>query len=135
MNFKYLSLEEILRLHFQLIEDFGGSHGVRDENRLKSVVEAPKQTVLGKEQYPSVYERAAVYARNIIGDHPFSDGNKRTGITVCGIFLMRNNKKLVAAPKNLENLAVKIATDHLEVKEIANWLEEYSSGQESANSL
>jgi death on curing protein len=122
MNLKYISLEEILRLHFQLIEDFGGSHGVREENRLKSVVEAPKQMVFGKEQYPSAYEKAAVYARNIIGDHPFSDGNKRTAITVCGIFLMRNGKKLTATPKDLEDLAIKIAINHLEVKEIADWL-------------
>jgi death on curing protein len=135
MSFKYLSLEEILRLHFQLIEDFGGSHGVRDEHRLKSVVEAPKQTVFSKEQYPSVCEKAAVYARNIVGDHPFNDGNKRTGITVCGIFLMRNNKKLTATPKDLEDLAVKIATNHLEVREIANWLEERTAERESANSL
>ncbi len=116
MSFRYVSLEEILRLHFQLIENFGGSHGVRDENRLKSVVDAPRQAVFSKGQYPSVYEKAAVYARNIIGDHPFNNGNKRTGITVCGIFLMRNNKGLTAAPKDLEGLAVRIATDHRQLR-------------------
>jgi death-on-curing protein len=126
MSFKYLSLEEILRLHFQLIEDFGGSHGVRDEGRLKSVAEAPKQVVFDKEQYPSIYEKAAVYARNIIGDHPFSDGNKRTGITVCGVFLIRNSKKLTAVPKDLEEFTVKIATDRLNVSEIADWLKKHS---------
>ncbi len=123
MIFKYISLEEILRLHFQLIKDFGGSHGVRDENRLKSVVEAPKQIAFGKEQYPAVCEKAAVYAQNIIGDHPFSDGNKRTAITVCGIFLLRNDKKLTVKPKDLEDFAIKIATNHLDIKEIAEWLE------------
>lgn len=121
----YLTIEEILRLHFQVIEDFGGSHGVRDENRLKSVVEAPKQEVFGVEQYPSVYEKAAVYLRNIIGDHPFTDGNKRTAVTVCGIFLIRNNMKLAAKPKELEDFAVKIATNHLDVPEIASWLENH----------
>jgi len=60
-------LKEILRLHFQVIEDFGGSHGVRDEGRLSSVVEAPKQVVFGKEQYPTIFDKAAVYMRNIIG--------------------------------------------------------------------
>lgn len=119
----YFTIEEILRLHFQLIEDFGGSHGVRDEGRLKSVAEAPRQNVFGKEQYPTLYEKAAVYLRNIIGDHPFSDGNKRTAITICGIFLSRNEKHLFARPKELEDFAVKISTDHLEVAEIAAWLE------------
>src|ERR1039458_1499006 len=91
MKTKYITLEEILRLHFQVIEDFGGSHGVRAEGRLKSVVQAPQQVVFGEEQYSSLYEKAAVYLRNIIGDHPFSGGNKRTAVTVCGIFLARNN--------------------------------------------
>lgn len=122
MKAKHISLEEILRLHFQVIEDFGGSHGVRDEGRLKSVVQAPKQIVFEEEQYSSVYDKAAVYLRNIIGDHPFSDGNKRTAVTVCGIFLARNGVTLRADPKDLENFTVKVATHHLKIDEIANWL-------------
>ena len=120
---RYLTLEEILRLHFQVIEDFGGSHGVRDESRLKSVVDAPQQMVFGQEQYTTVFEKAAVYIRNIIGDHAFIDGNKRTGITVAGVFLLRHDRRLTAAPKELEDFAVQVATDHLDVPAIAAWLE------------
>ncbi len=122
MSLRYLSLEEILRLHFQLIEDFGGLHGVRDENRLKSVVNAPRQEAFDQEQYPALYEKAAVYLRNIIGDHPFSDGNKRTAVTVCGIFLARNGKNLVVHPKDLEDFTIKVTTEHLSIAEIAAWL-------------
>ncbi|HSW98395.1 MAG TPA: type II toxin-antitoxin system death-on-curing family toxin [Candidatus Saccharimonadales bacterium] len=122
-----MSIEEILRLHFQIIEDFGGSHGVRNEDRLKSVVNAPRQEVFGKEQYPTVYEKAAVYLHNIVGDHSFSDGNKRTAITVCGIFLVRNGKSLTATPKDLEDFTVRVATDHLTVTDIALWLERHTS--------
>ena len=119
---KYLALEEILFLHYKLIEDFGGSHGVRDEGRLKSVVSSPAQEVFGQEQYPQITEKAAVYIRSIIGDHPFVDGNKRSGITVAAVFLARNNIMLKAAPKNLEDFAVKVATDHLDIPAIAKWL-------------
>ncbi len=122
----YLELEEILRLHFQIIEDFGGSHGVRDEGRLQSVVEAPKQEIYGVEQYPGLFDKAAVYLRNIIGDHPFSDGNKRTAVTVAGIFLMRNTCKLNATPKEFEDFAVQVATEHLDISIIAAWLEAHS---------
>ncbi len=126
MTVKYLSLEELLRIHHQLIEDFGGSHGVRDEGRLKSVIVAPSQEVFGREQYESLFETAAVYLRNIVGDHPFIDGNKRTGITACGIFLARNRHGLRANPIELENFTVSIATEHLEIPEIADWLQAHS---------
>lgn len=122
----YLSLEEILRLHYQVIQDYGGSHGVRDDGRLESVVEAPRQEVFGVEQYPGVFDKAAVYMRNIIGDHPFSDGNKRTGVTVAGVFLLRNGTSFTATPKELEDFAVKIATDHLSVEDIAAWLQTHA---------
>ena len=118
-----ITLEEILRIHFQVIEDYGGSHGVRDEGRLKSVVNAPKQNIFGAEQYSSLLDKAAVYLRNIIGDHPFSDGNKRTAITICGIFLLRNGRELKASPKSLEDFIVSVATEHLSVEDISIWLE------------
>jgi death-on-curing protein len=123
----YLSAEEILRLHFQVIKDYGGSHGVRDEGRLLSAELAPQQVVFDQEQYETVFEKAAVYFRNIIADHPFVDGNKRTATTVCGIFLSRNGHRLTAAPKELEDFAVKIATDHLDVPVIAAWLKSHSN--------
>lgn len=118
----YVSLEEILRIHFQIIEDFGGSHGVRDEGRLESVIKAPGQTVFGEGQYKSVFDKATVYLRNIIGDHPFTDGNKRTAITICGMFLARNGKTLTSSPKSLENFTVRVATKHLTISDISDWL-------------
>ena len=122
----YLSVEEILRLHFQVIKDFGGFHGVRDEGRLLSVEVAPQQVVFGEEQYETLFDKAAVYFRNIIADHPFVDGNKRTAVTTCAVFLLRNGFRLNSMPKELEDFAVKIATDHLDVPVIAAWLKSNS---------
>lgn len=122
----YLSLEDILHLHYLLVEDFGGMHGVRDEGRLKSVVEAPQTEVFGAEQYETVHDKAAVYLRNIIGDHPFHDGNKRTGITVAAVFLRRNGVKLTATARELEDFAVSVATDRLDVPTVAIWLQSHS---------
>ncbi len=123
---KYFDIEELLLLHFKIIEDFGGLHGVRDEGRLASVIAAPKQEVFGEEQYPTVYEKAAVYLRNIIADHAFIDGNKRTAVTVGVIFLNRNNVSLIATPKGLEDFAVKVAIEHLDISDIAAWLKTHS---------
>jgi death on curing protein len=123
----YLLEEEILFVHFKLIERYGGSHGVRNIDRIQSVVEAPKQEVFGIEQYPDIFEKAAVYLRNVIGDHPFADGNKRTGITMAIIFLQRNRKKFAARPGELEDFAVQVAVEHLDVPTIATWLQKHTS--------
>lgn len=122
----YLTAEDILYVHFKLIEEFGGSHGIRDEGRLQSVVEAPKQEAFGVEQYSTVFEKAAVYARNIIADHLFVDGNKRSGIASASVFLIKNGFDVHAEPKDLEDFAVKIAVEKLEIPEIAKWFEENS---------
>ncbi len=123
---RYLTAEDILQLHFHVIEDFGGSHGVRDVTRLKSVVAAPAQEVFGEQQYQTVHEKAAVYARNIIGDHPFSDGNKRTGITSAAIFMSINGVLLTVTPKELEDFAVQIAVEHLDIPAISAWFEAHT---------
>jgi len=126
---RYLTVEEILRLHFMVIEDYGGAHGIRDEGRLASLESAPKQEAFGVEQYQSMYEKAAVYMRNVIGDHPFADGNKRTGIAVVGMFLRRNGVSLTAAPKEFEDFAVRVAVEQMSVEEIAEWLQKHSSAR------
>ena len=122
----YLEIDEILELHFWIIEDFGGSHGVRDELGLKSLAAAPRTIVFGEEQYVPVHEKAAVYLRNYIADHIFTDGNKRTAVTITGIFLARNGWRMAAAAIELENFAVRVATDHLDIGAIADWLKCHS---------
>lgn len=123
---KYLTEQEILLAHFKLIERYGGSHGTRDLERIKSAVAAPAQEVFGQEQYPDIFEKAAVYVRNIIGDHPFADGNKRTGITVAVMFLLQNGQKFNAKLGELENFAVQVAVKKLEIPEIAAWLKAHA---------
>jgi death-on-curing protein len=90
-------------------------------------VEAPKQSAFGADQYPTVFEKAAVYARNIISDHPFVDGNKRSGITTVILFLQNNGQAFAAKPGELEDFAVQIATDHLDIPVISAWLQEHCS--------
>lgn len=83
--------------------------------------------MFGQKQYSTLHEKAAVYVRNIIGDHPFSDGNKRTGITAGIIFLQRNGCVFRAQKGEIEDFAVKVATDHLGIAEIAAWLKEHTA--------
>lgn len=119
---KALSLEQLLQLHVLVIAESGGSDGLRDLGRLQSVVASQTQSAFGEDIYPSVFEKAAALVRGIVGDHPFVDGNKRTAI-LAGLTLLKiNGKQFVAKKGELEDFAVKVATDHLEVTVIAAWL-------------
>lgn len=122
----YFDIEELLLFHFKIVEDFGGSHGVRDEGRLESALAAPAQEVFGEALYPTLFEKAAVYMRALIADHPFVDGNKRTAVTMAVIFLNRCGYGLTATPKELEDFAVQVAVEHLEIPVIAAWLKAHS---------
>lgn len=118
----YINAEEILLIHHQLIVKYGGLHGTRNLSRIRSAASAPAQHIFGEEQYKSNFEKAAVYARNIITDHPFHDGNKRTGITTAIIFLMKNGYEFEAKNGEIEDFAVLIATSKLSIDDISNWL-------------
>ena len=122
----YLDAEEILLIHYKLIKRYGGSHGTRDIERVKSAAIAPAQEVFGQEQYPNIFQKAAVYSRNIIADHPFYDGNKRTGMASAAMFLKRNGCVFVAKKGELENFAVKIAVEKLDIPQIADWLKQHT---------
>lgn len=123
---RYLTARQILLLHSRLIDVTGGSHGVRDNERIQSAVEAPKQEVFSEVQYKTVHEKAAVYIRNIIFNHPFVDGNKRTAI-ICGLTFLELNGYLTKFKKSdIEKMAIRIVTRRLGINEIAQWLEENS---------
>lgn len=113
-------------IHLQIIDASGGSHGVRSRGRLESVVASQTQEVFGKELYRSMYDKAGAVARGIIAYHPFIDGNKRTGMMSALVFLERNSIQTELTNQELEDFAVQVATDKLDVPVIARWLAAHS---------
>ncbi len=87
MNTLAFSREEALAIHAAAIDRFGGLDGLRDEGLLDSALMQPFQTFGGADLYPSAIEKACRYAFGIISDHPFLDGNKRTGAALLGAYL------------------------------------------------
>ena len=85
---RYLTLNEVLTLHDRLIVQTGGSIGVRDIGRLESSLAQPRMTFDGAELYPTLAEKAATLGFSIIQNHPFLDGNKRTGHAAMEIFFV-----------------------------------------------
>ena len=74
-----ISVEQVLKIHSIAIEKFGGANGVRDMGGLQSALARPFQTFGGTDLYPTTYEKAAAIGESLIMNHPFIDGNKRTG--------------------------------------------------------
>ncbi|MBA3723096.1 MAG: type II toxin-antitoxin system death-on-curing family toxin [Parachlamydiaceae bacterium] len=115
---KYLTLEEVLELHDVLIEKFGGLKGVRDVNLLISAIETPKATMFDEDLYPSVYEKAAAYLYHIVQNHPFNDGNKRTGFGVSYLFLRANKVSIIFDDIEYEDLVVEVAKGNITKEQI-----------------
>ena len=86
-----LSKEQILLLHAQLIEETGGSKGLKDEGMLDSALAAPFQSFDGKDLFPSVYQKAARLGYGLASNHAFVDGNKRIGAHTMLVFLSRQS--------------------------------------------
>ena len=122
----YLTAEQVLFLHARLIEDTGGEHGVRDVNLLLSALGRPLASYGGEDLYPGLFFKAAALADSLIRNHPFVDGNKRTGIAAAGLFLVRNGLHLMASNSELETFTIAIAQSQKTIEEIANWLHDNS---------
>lgn len=123
----YLTPEQVLFIHYRLIEETGGSHGIRDIALLQSAVARPMATFDNKDLYPDLFSKSAALMHSVIKNHPFADGNKRTAITVASIFLLRNGYNLKTSNKELERFTLKVTNEHIELQEIAGWFKKHSA--------
>lgn len=82
----YLTVAEVLAIHADLIETYGGTHGVRDLGQLESALFRPQTGY-----YPDVISEAAALWESLSQNHPFIDGNKRTAFACCRVFLIIND--------------------------------------------
>jgi len=83
---RYLSLIEVLELHRRIINQSGGTLGIRDFGLLESAIAQPRMTFGGEDLYPSLVEKAAALGFALIMNHPFVDGNKRIGHATAEVF-------------------------------------------------
>jgi death-on-curing protein len=119
---RYLTLIEVLYLHRQVINQSEGTLGVRDLGLLESAVAQPKMTFGGEDLYPTVIDKAAALSFSIIKNHPFIDGNKRTGHAAMETFLILNGLEVVAAIDEQEQMVLMLADGHLKREDLTAWL-------------
>ena len=90
MDILFLDIEDVLAIHADQIRRYGGSGGVRDEGLLLSALAMPQAAFFGEYAHKDIYEMAAAYLFHIVMNHPFIDGNKRTGTVGAIAFLKLN---------------------------------------------
>lgn len=119
MNFYFLTLKDVLNIHQQLINNHGGHPGIRDIKLLDSALNYPKATFNQEYVHRDIYHMAAAYVFGIIKNHPFIDGNKRTGFVVVVSFLAYNGIGLNSKEPELYELIMNIAQSHISEDNVA----------------
>ncbi len=127
----YLSYNEVIVLHAQLIDRFGGSHGVRDRGAIESALAQPSASFGGEDLYPSLLDKAAALCFSLVQNHPFVDGNKRIGYAVMRIFLELNGTTILASQDEKEEVILRLASGTLKRGELCDWLEEHTAATSS----
>ncbi|MBX7115961.1 MAG: type II toxin-antitoxin system death-on-curing family toxin [Myxococcaceae bacterium] len=109
MKVLFLRLDEVLFLHAEQIDRYGGIQGVRDLGLLESAIASPEASFDGKYFHGTVAEKAAAYLFHIAQNHPFLDGNKRAAAAATFMFLYLNDQLLDCSEDELVDLTLSVA--------------------------
>ena len=118
----FLTLDEVLALHADQVERYGGALGIRDLALLESAIAAPTASYQGEFHQGSLYEIAAAYLFHLVKNHPFVDGNKRVALISTIVFLGFNDLALTAEPDELTSLVLGVADGSVSKAEVAVFL-------------
>jgi death-on-curing protein len=123
---KRLTKAQVIKMHRLLIQETGGSEGIRDEGLLDSALNAPFQTFDGEDVYKTVQAKAAKLGFFLINNHPFIDGNKRIGTLVMLVFLEINGIEIKCTDDELIKLGLGLADGTVNNKDLLGWIIEHS---------
>ena len=126
MTPRFLSLDEVLALHGDQLERYGGRAGIRDVGLLQSALGMPSATFDRRLLHGSLHEMAAAYLFHLVQNHPFVDGNKRVGLMALLAFLGLNDHWLDADPEELERLVLGVASGRISKPEVAVFVQRHT---------
>jgi death on curing protein len=106
---EFLDVEDVLELHALQLARYGGIEGVRDRGLLESAIAQPQATFDGEFVHDNLFMMAAAYLFHIVQNHPFVDGNKRTGLLAALVFLDLNGILITHSSPNLYELTLGVA--------------------------
>lgn len=120
-----IDIENILLFHKKIVNETGGSEGVRDIGLIESALNRGLMTFDGKELYESIEMKISVIAHSLISNHGFIDGNKRIGISVMILLLKLNNITIKYSQKELIELGLGVAEGRFSETNILDWIEKH----------
>ena len=123
MMLYWITKHEVLAIHALQLAWFGGASGVRDEGLLESALARAQNIASYAEETPSLAVLAAAYGSGIVRNHPFVDGNKRTGLVTAFTFIERNGFIVTAPQQDAYFIFYDLAAGKLSEDELAKWLE------------
>ncbi len=119
---RYLTVNEVLESYDRIMQQSGGLVGIRDMGALESAVAQPQMTFDGDELYPTIVEKASALGFSLIQNHPFADGNKRTGHAAMETFLVVNDYQINASVDEQVSTILKVASSEMSREEFTEWL-------------
>ena len=122
---RYLTLSEALELHRRVIGQSRGALGVLNLGALESALAQPRMTFGGRELYPSIVDKAAALGYSLIQNHPFLDGNKRTGHAAMEVFLFLNGSEIQASVDEQERIVLQVASSEMDREAFTLWLRDH----------
>jgi death-on-curing protein len=122
---EWVAYKTVLIYHDIQIEEHGGAHGIRDDGALRSALARPENLAAYGE--PDLFDLAPAYARGIVQNHPFLDGNKRTGFVVAVAFLDLNGQALEVDEAEAAVIFLRLAAGDLSEPELAGWFRRKAS--------
>ncbi len=117
-----IEVDFVIKVHEILINEFGGTHGIRDLKSLKSALGRPFASFDQQELYPSIFDKAAALIESLISNHPFIDGNKRIGYFILRFFLLNNKYDIHASQQEKYDFVIRIASGDISFDEIVAWI-------------
>ncbi len=122
---KFVEKEDAIHIHSELISEYGGSLGIRDEGLLDSAIYQAQATFGGELLHPTILEQAAAYLFHITNNHAFVDGNKRTAFAVMVTFLNENDYEINISLEEAYELTIQVAENKVSKEELTTILNNY----------
>jgi death-on-curing protein len=117
-----IELRDVLNMHNILIDRFGGARGIRDLGALESAMNRPFATFGDKDLYPTPQDKAAAILESILTNHPFLDGNKRTGYVLMRLILLNHGLDLAATQEDKYHMVISVSKGDIRFDEIRTWI-------------